>query len=419
MMTHEHSDTIAELVQDLLQQKDGVKRLLEELLSAAMRAEVSEQLGAERHERKPRRQGWRNGVKPRKLKTRVGELELRVPQVRNSEPYHPSMLARWQRSERALLVACSEMYFQGVSTRRVQQVLDEMCGCDVSAMTVSRVAAELDEKLAEFRGRRLDQHEYPCLMIAARYEKVPRQAGILSEAVLVVSGFNEQGQREISDWRNGASESEAAWGELFRQLKERGLSGVRLVVSDAHAGIVAALAALPGAFQTGGGAQGGPPGVPRGVERVGRGVCWRRETGVLAARRRDGPKVGDPAAESGGDVAGRTRGLPDGAGFSGEPSPPSGIDEHAGAADEDAEATHASGGGVSQPGLVREADRGDFAGAAREVATGAAALLQHGERRSGGAGAGGPASSLRTPPLSRDLRSPYGLPAARLSANRK
>ncbi len=240
-MTHDHSDTIAELVQELFQQRDGVKRLLEELLNAAMRAEMTEQLGAERHERNPRRQGWRNGAKPRKLKTRVGELELRVPQLRNSEPYHPSMFARWQRSERALLVACAEMYFQGVSTRRVQQVLDEMCGCDVSAMTVSRVAGELDEKLAEFRERRLDQHEYPYLMIDARYEKVRRQGGIVSEAVLVVTGFNGQGQREILDWRNGDSESEATWGELFRQLKQRGLSGVRLIVSDAHGGIVAAL----------------------------------------------------------------------------------------------------------------------------------------------------------------------------------
>ncbi len=226
---------------ELFQQRDGVKRLLEELLNAAMRAEMTEQLGAERHERNPRRQGWRNGAKPRKLKTRVGELELRVPQLRNSEPCHPSMFARWQRSERALLVACAEMYFQGVSTRRVQQVLDEMCGCDVSAMTVSRLAGELDEKLAEFRGRRLDQHEYPYLMIDARYEKVRRQGGILSEAVLVVTGFNGQGQREILDWRNGDSESEATWEELFRQLNERGLSGLRLIVSDAHGGIVAAL----------------------------------------------------------------------------------------------------------------------------------------------------------------------------------
>jgi len=341
-MTHDHSDMMAELAQELFQQRDGVKRLLEELLHAAMRAEVSEQLGAARHERNPQRQGWRNGAKPRKLKTRAGELELRVPQVRNSEPYHPSMFARWQRSKRALLVACAEMYFQGVSTRRVQQVLDQMCGCDVSAMAVSRVAGELDEKLAEFRERRLDQHEYPYLMIDARYKKVRRQGGIVSEAVLVVTGFNEQGQREISDWCNGDSESQATWGELFRQLKQRGLSGVRLIVSDAHGGIVAALGRH---FQ--------------------------------------------------------------------------GIDEHAGAADEDAEATHASGGSVSQPGRVRAADRGDLAGAAREVATGVAALLQHGEHRSGGAGAGGPASSLRAPPLSRDPWSPRGLPAARLSANLK
>ncbi len=100
----------------------------------------------------------------------------------------------------------------------------------------------LDEKLAAFRERRLDQHEYPCLMIAARYEKVRRQGGIVSEAVLVVLGFNEQGQREILDWRNGDGESAQSWGELFRQLKDRGLSGVRLIVSDAHGGIRAALA---------------------------------------------------------------------------------------------------------------------------------------------------------------------------------
>ena len=92
-MTHDHSDRIAKLAQELFQQRDGVKRLLEELLNAAMRAEASEQLGAERHERNPRRQGWRNGAKPRKLKTRVGELALSVPQVRNSEPYHPSMIS--------------------------------------------------------------------------------------------------------------------------------------------------------------------------------------------------------------------------------------------------------------------------------------------------------------------------------------
>lgn len=241
-MTTEHNDRIFELAQEVFEGRDGLRRLLEELLNQVMQTEVSEHVGAERHERSSSRRGWRNGVKPRKLKTRAGELSLQVPQARGGEPYHPSLFARYQRSERALLVACAEMYFQGVSTRRVQQVLNQMCGSQVSAMTVSRVAAELDEKLDEFGGRRLDGHNYPYLMIDARYEKVRQAGGIVSEAVLVVTGFNEQGQREILDWRNGDSESEAVWGEVFRQLKDRGLRGARLVVSDAHGGIRAALA---------------------------------------------------------------------------------------------------------------------------------------------------------------------------------
>ena len=240
-MTEQHDDRILELAQELFTERDGARRLLEALVNQVMEAEVSEHLGVGRHERSAERRGWRNGSKPRRLKTRSGELALRVPQVRQTEPYHPSLFARWQRSERALLVACAEMYFQGVSTRKVQQVLDQMCGCEISSMTVSRVAAELDEKLAEFRCRRLDGHQYRYLMIDARYEKVRRAGGMTSEAVLVVAGFNEQGGREILDWVNGDSESAATWGDLFRKLKERGLRGVELVVSDAHEGIRAAL----------------------------------------------------------------------------------------------------------------------------------------------------------------------------------
>lgn len=240
-MTEQHDDRILELAQELFSERDGARRLLEALVNQVREAEVSEHLGAGRHERSAERRGWRNGSKPRRLKTRSGELALRVPQVRQTEPYHPSLFARWQRSERALLVACAEMYFQGVSTRKVQQILDQMCGCEISSMTVSRVAAELDEKLAEFRCRRLDGRQYRYLMIDARYEKVRRAGGMTSEAVLVVAGFNEQGGREILDWVNGDSESAATWGDLFRKLKERGLRGVELVVSDAHEGIRAAL----------------------------------------------------------------------------------------------------------------------------------------------------------------------------------
>jgi putative transposase len=213
------------------------------ICQAAMSQEVAEHVGAERHERSGERRGHRNGHKPRTLATRVGGLELSVPQVRDCErgPYHPSLFARWERSERALLVACGEMYFQGVSTRNVRDVLERMCeGVDLSAMTVSRVAQEIDEKLAEFRGRRLDANEYPYLKVDARYEKVRVDGRVISQAVLVVMGFTQAGRREILDWRLADSESEASWSELFRDLKDRGLKGVKLLVSDAHRGIIAA-----------------------------------------------------------------------------------------------------------------------------------------------------------------------------------
>jgi len=241
-MAHKKHDNILELAQEVFQNRDGLKGFLELLLDQVMGEEVTAHVGAEPHERKaPGRRGYRNGSKPRTLKTRVGELALSVPQTRNCEPYHPSMFAKWQRSERALLVACAEMYFQGVSTRRVQSVLEEMCGTDISSMTVSRVASELDEKLSAFRNQRLSGHVYPYLMIDARYEKIRVDGRVVSQAVLVVSGFNETGQREILDWRVGDSESEDTWGALFRDLKDRGLAGVLLIVSDAHGGIRAAM----------------------------------------------------------------------------------------------------------------------------------------------------------------------------------
>jgi putative transposase len=141
---------------------------LETVLNVAMREEATAHVGAAVHERSDSRRGQRNGYKPRGFSTPAGEQELSVPQVRRCEPYHPRFFNKWQRSERALLVACAEMYFQGVSTRKVQDVLQAMCQGEISAMTVRRVARELDEKLEEFRSRRLDGCEYPYLMIDAR-----------------------------------------------------------------------------------------------------------------------------------------------------------------------------------------------------------------------------------------------------------
>lgn len=203
------SDVLPGLLQEVFRDRDGAKRLLEHLLEQAMAAEVSAHVAAGPHERTDARRGHRNGYKPRTLNTRVGELELQVPQVRACEPYHPSMFARWQRSERALLVACAEMYFQGVSTRNVRNVLEAMCDGDISSTTVSRVAQELDEKLMAFRHRRLDATEYPYMHIDARYEKVRVDGRVVSQAVLVAVGFTSEGRREILDWRVGDSESMA------------------------------------------------------------------------------------------------------------------------------------------------------------------------------------------------------------------
>ena len=227
-----------DLVQRLFSDPRKLREVLEVICQAAMGQEVSAHPGAERHERSDDRQGHRNGFKPRTLLTRAGELQLNVPQVRGCEPYHPSLFGRWERSERALLVACGEMYFQGVSTRNVQQVLETMCqGVDLSAMTVSRVAAEIDEKLSVFRSRRLQEHAYPYLQVDARYEKVRVEGRVISQAVLVVMGYTAEGRREILDWRLADSESESSWSELFRDLKDRGMSGVKLLISDAHKGI--------------------------------------------------------------------------------------------------------------------------------------------------------------------------------------
>ena len=240
-MAKSDSDVIGQLLQDVFVKRDGLKFLLERLLNETMQSEVAAHVKAGVHERSEERRGHRNGYKPRTLKTRVGELELSVPQVRACEPYHPSMFAKWQRSERALLVACAEMYFQGVSTRNVRDVLEAMCDGEISSMTVSRVAAELDEKLLTFRHRRLDGTEYPYMHIDARYEKVRVDGRVVSQAVLVAVGFTSEGKREILDWRVGDSESQETWGEMFRQLKDRGLKGLKLLTSDAHSGIRAAM----------------------------------------------------------------------------------------------------------------------------------------------------------------------------------
>lgn len=239
-MTEQQCDGYLEEIQERMD-GDVFKAMLEVMVRRVMEEELAQHLGAQRHERTQERRGHRNGYKPRSLRTRVGELDLQVPQARGVEPYSPMLFAKWQRTERALLVACAEMYFMGVSTRKVKKVLEKMGGFELSASTVSCVASELDEKLTEFRQRRLDAHIWPYLMVDATYVKVRKQGRVEDQAVLVVAGVNEAGRREILTWRLAEVESEDTWSEVFRELKQRGVSGVQWLVSDGHAGIRAAV----------------------------------------------------------------------------------------------------------------------------------------------------------------------------------
>jgi len=196
-------------------------------------------LGAEPYERTDRRRGHRNGYKPRTLKTRVGRLEMMVPKDREGR-FRTELFARYQRSEKALVLALVEMYLQGVSTRKVKRITRELCGLDVSRSQVSALVTDLQAQIDAWRGRPLEG-AWPYLVIDARYEKVRRGPHVVSQAVLTVVGVSEEGYREILGTYLGDSESEATWGDVFKDLKARGLEGVAYIVSDAHEGLVAAV----------------------------------------------------------------------------------------------------------------------------------------------------------------------------------
>lgn len=216
-------------------------RLIEDNVRLILHEELARHLGAQSYERTAARTGYRNGSKPRTMKTAVGQLQFQVPQTRDGS-FHPSVFERYQRSDKALVGALQEMVVQGVSTRKVAAVLEEMAGFELSAATVSRACAQMDDEIEAFRTRRLDECQWPYLLIDARYEKVRKGGRVVSQALLVAAAITDQGRRQIVGWSVGDSESEATWSELFLALKRRGMKGVELVVSDAHGGIRAALA---------------------------------------------------------------------------------------------------------------------------------------------------------------------------------
>jgi putative transposase len=244
LMTHT-SDTdllnhVLQLVSD--SGSDGLLECFRLLLNEAMRHERSETLSAQPYQRTDARQGYSNGFKPKTLLTRMGPVELEIPQVRNGVPFYPSALDKGLRSEQALKLALAEMYVQGVSTRKVSAIVEELCGCSVSSTHVSDCAKKLDSQILLWRNRQLGSTPY--LILDARYEKVRRDGQVLDCAVLVALGIDNKGKRSIVGVSAALSEAEVHWREFLKDLQKRGLHGVKFIVSDDHAGLKAARRAV-------------------------------------------------------------------------------------------------------------------------------------------------------------------------------
>jgi putative transposase len=234
-MTDYEINVPGNLLSSLLSEQDGLAKLLEAVLNQLLDAQASEQVGAGRYERSQERVAYRNGYRPRQLYTRVGPLTLRVPQMRDGQ-FSTEIFSRYQRSEQALVLSLMEMVLNGVSTRKVTKITEELCGASFSKSTVSQLCLGLDARVTAFNER--DLGAFPFVIVDAMYFKARDGNAVQSKAALVVSGVNEQGHREILGLRIGDSESEAFWLDTFRWLRQRGLKDVRYVVSDDHSGLV-------------------------------------------------------------------------------------------------------------------------------------------------------------------------------------
>jgi transposase-like protein len=242
-MTRKSSNkTVSELKALVAEDQDFLRPIVQIAVQEFLEAEMNEALGAGKSERSAQRLGYRSGYYPRKLITRVGTLELRVPQDRAGR-FSTEIFERYQRSEKALVAALVEMYVQGVSTRKVKAISEELCGHEFSASTISELNTKLDAELERFARQKLEA-EYPYLILDARYEKVREEGVIRSRAVLLAIGIDWEGRRRILGVELAARESATSWRDFLLGLKARGLRGVRLAISDDHAGLKRALAEI-------------------------------------------------------------------------------------------------------------------------------------------------------------------------------
>src|SRR5438045_4855138 len=239
--------TIEEVVREVLLDghADVIREAVKAVAAEMMELEVSELIGAERGERRPEdRATHRNGYRPRRWDTRAGEIELQIPKLRQGS-YFPSFLQPRRRSEQALVAVVQQAYVCGVSTRRVDQLVESL-GLRVSRSEVSRICAGLDEQVEAFRSRPLEGR-YPYLFVDAKVEHVRDGGRVVRKCVVIAHGVHESGRREVIGLDCGEAETEAFWREFLRSLVARGLVGVQLAISDAHPGLKAALAQVLGA----------------------------------------------------------------------------------------------------------------------------------------------------------------------------
>jgi putative transposase len=227
------------LMPDLLERPNALAQLVESALQQVLETQIREHLTADRYERTEDRTGYRNGYRERQLSTRIGPITLRVPQTRDGS-FSSEVFARYRRSEQAFVLGLMEMVVNGVSTRKVSEITEALCGASFSKSTVSRLAMGLDARVNAFISRRLDD-AYPFVIVDALFTKARCDDRVSSKAILIAGGVRADGFRDILGLAIGDVESFATWNELFGSLKKRGLHGVDFVVSDDHAGLVEAV----------------------------------------------------------------------------------------------------------------------------------------------------------------------------------
>lgn len=243
-MTHQSNHSaIEQALEEIIRHgMEGLESAISVLINEAMKIERSRAVGADPWQRTADRRGYANGYKPRTLNSRIGKLSLRMPQVRGGVSFYPSALDRGLRSERALKLAIAEMYVKGVSTRKVTEVMEVLCGLEVTSSEVSRCAKLLDEELETWRNRPIDGIDY--LVLDARYEHVRQDGTVSSCPVLMAAGVREDGHRTILGVSVSLSEAEVHWRGFLSSLRQRGLHGLKMITSDDHEGLKAALRAV-------------------------------------------------------------------------------------------------------------------------------------------------------------------------------